>query len=213
MTRGATISPGRCLLCTAIRPMACGPSASSPTRGNAWSKTRATPTQRACSWSLRVNSICCAPCARRPRRRDSTCALRRHGSALFAEPSEVNREECSLWYVALTRARREVLVTAAAADRDDIELALSPFAYGVRESGPKGPLLHEESAGAKAPAPQITEPEVQPRRPVRRAIERLSPSMVSTFLICPRRFFYHYVLRLKPEMDKEVTLLGKLLHR
>ncbi|HXM19125.1 MAG TPA: ATP-dependent DNA helicase [Candidatus Tumulicola sp.] len=145
----------------------------------------------------------------------SVQALRRHGSALFAEPSEVNREECSLWYVALTRARREVLVTAAAADRDDIELALSPFAYGIPMSipGAKAPALHEESAGAKAPAPQITEPEVQPRRPVRRAIERLSPSMVSTFLICPRRFFYHYVLRLKPEMDKEVTLLGKLLHR
>ncbi len=141
----------------------------------------------------------------------SVQALRQAGATLFADPSEAYREECSLWYVALTRARREVLVTAAAADRDDIELPLSPFAHGIRESGPKGPVIHEDSTGAKAPALQSPAP--QARRPVRHAIDRLSPSMVSTFLTCPRRFFYHYVLRLKPEIDEEVTLLGKVLHR
>ncbi|HEY5094802.1 MAG TPA: ATP-dependent DNA helicase [Candidatus Eremiobacteraceae bacterium] len=38
------------------------------------------------------------------------------------------REEASLWYVALTRARFDVLVTAPVRDADGIESALSPFA-------------------------------------------------------------------------------------
>lgn len=41
---------------------------------------------------------------------------------------QARREEASLWYVALTRARMDVLVTAPVRDAEGIESALSPFA-------------------------------------------------------------------------------------
>jgi DNA helicase II / ATP-dependent DNA helicase PcrA len=140
----------------------------------------------------------------------SVRALHARGAALFAESSEAYREECSLWYVALTRARREGLVTAPLADRDDIEQPLSLFARGIRV----------DSTGAKAPALQtpartsaVQAPVLQPRRAIRHAVDHLSPSTVDEFLKCPRRFFYHNVLRLTPDHDEESTLLGSMLHQ
>ena len=54
---------------------------------------------------------------------------------------------------------------------------------------------------------------MQPRRPLTHVIEYLTPSTVEKYLTCPRRFFYGQVLRLAPELDDEVTLLGNLIHR
>lgn len=146
-------------------------------------------------------------------------ALRWISATLFAGVEEAFQEECSLWYVALTRARREVLVTAAEADADDIELPLSPFARLV---GPVTPSPNGEapsgviaSARTRPATPQVREEfeAVQPRRPLTHLVDHLSPSTVETYLTCPRRFFYSQVLRLAPEIDEESTLLGNVIHR
>jgi hypothetical protein len=49
-------------------------------------------------------------------------------------PEQSRREEASLWYVALTRARSDVLVTAPVRDADGIESALSQFAAMLSEA-------------------------------------------------------------------------------
>jgi RecB family exonuclease len=154
----------------------------------------------------------------------SLSALRKISPTLFAGEDEALQEECSLWYVALTRARREVLVTAAQADADDIELPLSPFA---RLIGP--PALVSANGDARSGGTELdpdrvsssrSRPEtlqvtagVQTRRPLTHTVEFLTPSTIEKYLACPRRFFYGQVLRLAPEIDDEVTLLGNLIHR
>ncbi|MBV8170514.1 MAG: ATP-dependent helicase [Candidatus Eremiobacteraeota bacterium] len=136
-------------------------------------------------------------------------ALRRLAPSLFAGDDEAFTEECSLWYVALTRARRHVVVSAARADRDDIELPLSPFAspLGAGEAAHPLPLLQPSEAWPADGARQI-----QARSALTYDVDHLSPSLVETFLTCPRRFFYQEVLRLEPERDPETTLMGTMLH-
>lgn len=142
-------------------------------------------------------------------------ALRRRSTTMFADPQEAFLEECSLWYVALTRARREVLIMAAQADDDDIELPLSRFAHGI-EVMPGAALCLNVSAQSDAVGVRplrTPSPVAQDRSPITHLVHHLSPSSVETYLACPRRFFYKEVLRLAPEGDEEGALLGDLLHR
>jgi len=140
-------------------------------------------------------------------------ALHAKAPSFVASPDEAYQEECSLWYVALTRARTRVTVTAAEADADDIELPLSPFARGIVEGALKERATTSHAdRGFGEPAAPLGE-EVQARRPVTHVLGRLSPTGVGTFLTCPRRFFYKEVLRLEADSDEEGTLLGRLLHR
>jgi ATP-dependent helicase/DNAse subunit B len=140
----------------------------------------------------------------------SVRALQKKAPTFVATPEEAYQEECSLWYVALTRARRHVLVTAAEADADDIELPLSVFAHAIKDvAAAREPSLAwttELRSGA-------TIDRVQGRRPLTHVIDHLSPTGVGTFLACPRRFFYKEVLRLAQDSDDEGTVLGRLLHR
>ena len=151
----------------------------------------------------------------------SVRALRATWPTLFADDDEAFQEECSLWYVALTRARRDVLVTAAEADADDIELPLSRFA---RLIGPatrsasngalaSGPYKGAHAVGTRQPDEPILITPVQPRRPLAHVVDHLSPSTIETYLACPRRFFYGHVLALAAEIDEEVPLLGNIIHR
>jgi DNA helicase-2/ATP-dependent DNA helicase PcrA len=146
----------------------------------------------------------------------SVRALQTKTPTFVATPEEAYQEECSLWYVALTRARRHVLVTAAEADADDIELPLSVFAHAIKDAA-------DAREPSLAPTPELrsgassrsgtTFDQVQARRPLTHVIDHLSPTGVGTFLACPRRFFYKEVLRLAQDSDDEGTVLGRLLHR
>jgi DNA helicase-2/ATP-dependent DNA helicase PcrA len=139
----------------------------------------------------------------------SVRALQTKTPTFVATPEEAYQEECSLWYVALTRARRHVLVTAAEADADDIELPLSVFAHAIKDVS-DAPELR---SGVTPELRSGTFDPVQERRPLTHVIDHLSPTGVGTFLACPRRFFYKEVLRLGEDRDDEGTLLGRLLHR
>ena len=146
--------------------------------------------------------------------------LRDIAPTLFAGETEIFQEECSLWYVALTRARRAVLVTVPAADADDIELPLSQFTRAIGAPLPAHASVVGERSGL-GEGRTVLGPSsfgidglaVQARRPLRHLVDHLTPSVVETYLTCPRRFLYKEVLHLAPERDAEGTLLGTILHR
>ncbi len=154
------------------------------------------------------------PASERPNRllsRRSIATLRKAGADIFVDDDEARSEEHSLWYVALTRARSEVLTTAAQVDDDGVDLQPSSFARAIekvesvesKESGPKGPLLHRPGATFQSPPTAVV--------PIKLPIEALSPSSISNFVACPRRFYYGDVLRL-PRRDDDATLYGRRLH-
>src|SRR5271165_487530 len=137
-------------------------------------------------------------------------ALHATAPTFVSSPEEAYQEECSLWYVALTRARTNVLVTAAEADADDIELPLSPFAHAIAQGAAErieGRALREHGATSDGGFEKSTATKIK------HVLDHLSPTGVGTFLTCPRRFFYQEVLRLSSDSDEEGTLLGRLLHR
>jgi superfamily I DNA/RNA helicase len=162
-------------------------------------------------------------------------------------PEQSRREEGSLWYVALTRARFNVLVTAPVRDADGIESALSPFAAmlsgdvgtieragavdlpaaprrmardiaaslanaapterlapGVREYLSERPPLHALVDGAALEPAEAAS--------LRYISGALSPSGISTYVQCPRQFYYKYVLRLDDRGDDDATQAGTYLH-
>ncbi|MBV8339582.1 MAG: ATP-dependent helicase, partial [Candidatus Eremiobacteraeota bacterium] len=131
---------------------------------------------------------------------------------------QARQEEHSLWYVALTRARFDVLATAARLDDEGVELTLSPFAQAIPEVTPasaadsdmslqlelgvqQGATNGEANADASSPADL----------PIRLELQTLSATGINNFLSCPRRFFYQKVVGLDAR-DEESTRLGTLLH-
>jgi len=155
------------------------------------------------------------------------------------------REEASLWYVALTRARFDVFVTAPVRDADGIDAALSPFAamlageaeetslVGAAPSAPRRMAREVSVALANATASERLAPGIREylreRPPLRALVEgstlaiaapevlrydtgALSPSGISTYVKCPRQFYYKYVLRLEDRGDDDATQPGTYLH-
>ena len=128
--------------------------------------------------------------------------------SVFLDDGEARQEEHSLWYVALTRARSEVLATAAQVDDEGVDLQLSPFAAPIGE--PRAVVTSEvdstESHSAEVPV------NGQPSPAIRLPVESLSPTAIGSFISCPRRFFYSNVLHL-PARDDDATKYGLMLHR
>lgn len=149
--------------------------------------------------------------------------LRRDAADIFADDDAARTEEHSLWYVALTRARSEILVTAARVDDEGVDLQPSSFTRPLEDKLPLGghwqvapddfgtatfqsPAAGEDQ-GAMFPSP-ATEAEVPA---IVLPIESLSPTGIARFISCPRRFFYEYVLCL-PRHGDDATRYGQLLH-
>lgn len=161
------------------------------------------------------------------------------GSSSLVRAEDAAAEEASLWYVALTRARFDVLATAARLGDDAAELPLSQFASLVDdvEERPTSPDRDEHvgfaAAFAAAGADERQSPRVrryleqrpvleallvdpklteeQPR-PVAWPLQRLSPSGIETYVACPRRWFYKYVLQLSSD-DDDATRMGRYTHQ
>lgn len=138
----------------------------------------------------------------------SVRSLAERGISVFLDDGEARQEEHSLWYVALTRARSEVLATAAQVDDEGVDLQLSPFAAPIGEPRP--------AALPEVDTPESRSAEVAPgRQPspaIRLPVESLSPTAIGSFIVCPRRFFYSNVLHL-PARDDDATKYGLMLHR
>lgn len=155
------------------------------------------------------------PASERPNRLlpvRSVRTLSNSGISVFLGDEEARREEHSLWYVALTRAKSDVLVTAAVVDDEGVELQLSPFAEAIANAAEamEGAHARVQTAvnGPNGPSPQ----DPSPRAPIRLPIETLSPTGIGNFVACPRRFFYGDILRL-PGRDEDATKYGLVLHR
>ncbi len=168
------------------------------------------------------------PASERPNRllsRRSITTLRKAGADIFVDDDEARSEEHSLWYVALTRARSEVLATAAQVDDDSVDLQASSFAKAIEEvepgaicqSPPTGGMREREAICQSPPTGGMREREAICQSPptavapVKLPIEALSPSSISNFVACPRRFYYGDVLRL-PRRDDDATIYGRRLH-
>ena len=153
------------------------------------------------------------PASERPNRllsRRSIATLRKAGADIFVDDDEARSEEHSLWYVALTRARSEVLATAAQVDDDGVDLQASSFARAIEKvepgaifQSPPTDRMREPRAIFQSPPTAVV--------PIKLPIEALSPSSISNFVACPRRFYYGDVLRL-PRRDDDATLYGRRLH-
>jgi len=148
-------------------------------------------------------------------------------------------EEASLWYVALTRARFDVLATASRLGDEADEQPLSPFAHLIDDVKPAGAATpgRLEPAGFAAAYAASTDDQrragpvaryiaerpvlhayvqagglvAQPARPLRWNLDRLSPSGIEKYVECPRHWFYQYAMQLT-EDDEDVTRMGRFVH-
>ncbi|MBV8171239.1 MAG: ATP-dependent helicase, partial [Candidatus Eremiobacteraeota bacterium] len=131
---------------------------------------------------------------------------------------QARQEEHSLWYVALTRARFDVLATAARLDDEGVELTLSPFAQAIPEVTPASAAdsdmslqlelgVQQGATNGEANADASSHEDL----PIRLELQTLSATGINNFLSCPRRFFYQKVVGLDAR-DEESTRLGTLLH-
>ncbi len=155
--------------------------------------------------------------------------LRRFGADIFVDDDGARTEEHSLWYVALTRARSEVFVTAAQVDDDGVDLQASSFTRAIPPEEDASPELNV--GGDWQVAPQGAHPDergaifqsaptgvVEKRAPFQAPptgivvpIEALSPTSIDRFIACPRRFYYGDVLHL-PRHEDDSTRYGQRLH-
>jgi ATP-dependent exoDNAse (exonuclease V) beta subunit len=139
---------------------------------------------------------------------DADLALaRRLGCDLGVTPAEHVEEERSLFYVAATRSKRDLMVTLSADGTDGSPRSPSrflPLAERDRlaETEPyRAPLYFDESVFV----PEVPEP---------RAVtlpQRLPVTRIDDWFKCPRKFFYSAVLRLQSERAFVLTF-GNLVH-
>ncbi len=156
----------------------------------------------------------------------------------YKSSAEANAvEEASLWYVALTRARYDVLATAARLGDEAAEQPLSAFAAAIPVE-PLGSVAGRnehvgfatafEAAGAterhSAPVMRyladrpvldafLRAQDLRDQRagPVVWPLERLSPSGIEMYVACPRRWFYRHALQLEAD-DADATRMGRFVH-
>jgi DNA helicase II / ATP-dependent DNA helicase PcrA len=145
----------------------------------------------------------------RPLPERSIRKMRQSGADIFVDDDEARVEEHALWYVALTRARNEVLATAPEVDDDGVELQVSSFALAVPKMQDMPPDV--ESARVSVLQAVSDHPTQDGEPKIDLPIETLSPTSIGTFVTCPRRFYYAHVLRL-PRREDDATYYGLRLH-
>ena len=148
------------------------------------------------------------------------------GVALGAE--DARQEEHSLWYVALTRTKGDVLATVARVDDEGVEIVPSPFVAAkaivnadddeaASLTGMYAPAAAGDGRVAVGDGPvRAGDGRVRESRPldrIRLPMETLGATSVNVFVECPRRFYYREVLRLPVRDDDTTTQYGLALHR
>jgi DNA helicase-2/ATP-dependent DNA helicase PcrA len=139
---------------------------------------------------------------------DELATARDCGVDLGMLSGEHDAEERSLWYVAVTRSKRKLLVTWAQAGLDGSPLRASrfiPLAERAREGDRDafhGPLTFRPSALA----------DIQLPTPALLALPIRTSSM-EAWLSCRRKFYYSALLRIDREERGFSAKLGTLVHR
>ncbi|MGZ5230025.1 MAG: ATP-dependent helicase, partial [Burkholderiales bacterium] len=136
---------------------------------------------------------------------DDIAYARAHGMDLGLLPAEQIAEESSLWYVAVTRSKRSLVITYSASDADGSPLAPSRFIPldVLEESKQANPYRADLTYRSVDPA-SVT---LQPGEPV--TLERRIPTTgVEKWLTCRRQFFYDVLLRLHDDEKPLNRALG-----
>jgi DNA helicase-2/ATP-dependent DNA helicase PcrA len=131
------------------------------------------------------------------------------GVDLGTRATEHLDEERSLWYVAVTRSKKALLVTWSETDLDGSPQRPSRFIpLDARMREQREPSF--SAALSYAPAPGLLAVQV----PSSASLERpVASSKLDTFLDCRRKFYYSALLRIERDKGGFKATLGKLVHR
>ncbi|HVO29034.1 MAG TPA: ATP-dependent DNA helicase [Candidatus Paceibacterota bacterium] len=133
--------------------------------------------------------------------------------------SDGDADERNVFYVALTRARREVFVTLSKTDRDGKEQLPTPFIAELKEDvlTPFDTAAYEAEFAAHreiefAPAAPAT-PDLADREFLNALFEEqgLSVTALNNYLACPWRYFYLNLVRI-PEAPNKHLSFGNAVH-
>ncbi|MDD5488040.1 MAG: ATP-dependent DNA helicase [Candidatus Omnitrophica bacterium] len=120
-------------------------------------------------------------------------------------------DELRLFYVATTRAKADLIYTAAPEDKDTISRFLSDVDLDPRSCGPEDESVFNGAFLSGSP-----EREVKWDVPgiLREQINtmKLTPTKLNTYIGCKRKFFYNYVLRL-PGKKTQHLVFGNCAHK
>lgn len=119
------------------------------------------------------------------------------------------QEERRLFYVAMTRAKQGLILTAAKNYGSTRDRKLSRF---IQELDTANNSTFSTTPVAYAPQPQ-TEPSQKPLRALADNTDReYSFSQLSNYDTCPKQYYYNYVLRI-PSAERGTFIFGQTIHR
>ncbi len=150
------------------------------------------------------------------RRRGDTTPLPASLREAMVHPAHESREhlaeEARLFYVAVTRARNE-LVLSYAGSYGRMRARPSPFLSPIRSRLGKRLSLERWEAVPSAGGAALPAPALEQGAPVREVISQapIRPAAIETFRRCPRQYAYRYVYELQPP-EVGLATLRRALH-
>jgi DNA helicase-2/ATP-dependent DNA helicase PcrA len=133
--------------------------------------------------------------------------------------SHDDNDERNLFYVALTRARKEIIITQSSRDRSGRELVPSQFMQELPENllAPMNVTKYETDFATHrdiefAPAPFAT-PDIEDKTFLRTLFDEqgLSVTALDNYLECPWHYFYVNLIRV-PEAPNKHLMFGNAVH-
>jgi DNA helicase-2/ATP-dependent DNA helicase PcrA len=130
-----------------------------------------------------------------------------------------DNDERNLFYVALTRARKEVFITYSSRDREGRELVPTQFIHELHEGllAPLDTAKYEKDFAAHrdlefAPAPAAP-PDLENKEFLRTLFDErgLSVTALDNYLECPWRYFYVNLIHI-PEVPNKHLMFGNAVH-
>ncbi len=130
-----------------------------------------------------------------------------------------DEDERNLFYVALTRARREAIITCAERGADGREQLPSKFVSElkpelvVRENTEIDEKEFEKQKGIAFAAPKTTAPLLEDKEFLNRLFldHGLSVSALNNYLLCPWKYFFTNLIRI-PEAPNKYAMFGSAVH-